>query len=195
MRRQLALDRGWLRTAATSDFIFDLTVFIETCILLARPSDRASCKVIDSKLAEIQRRCNEDEEYCTQRTIRDYSRSSTNSSEKVSILLSKEQLEQYAQDMNDPSLRPSRSIAPSVDETTRGDDRSHRTLRDDTDAISSTQAPPSTASVRRVSMAEESKQHVDKIGMDSKFPPLYPRPSGHRRAFSRIRQALISCFG
>ncbi|CAI6287386.1 unnamed protein product [Periconia digitata] len=153
---------------ATSDLIVDLAAFIESRILLADPSERATCQEIETRFARLQRLCNASDDYCTRRTIRPPVRSSTGGSNKVPVSLSAEQLAAYDENLRDSASHRALSITPSAYEN---------------DMISASGGTFSTHSTQQI------------VEKDKVVGPLRgERPTLRARFPERMRRIIESCF-
>ena len=71
-----------------TDFVLDLLQLIQSGMLRMAPSKRAGCDAIVRQLKEIAQCCDQDDGYCTQRSIRPISKTSSDLSEVVSVTYS-----------------------------------------------------------------------------------------------------------
>lgn len=134
--------------SASSDFIMDLLDLVENHLLRLRVSQRASCEEIVSKLKTIKDLCDRNEQYCVQKTPRDFVRTATELSDKlVQVSLSDEMKDEYIRNINpDSRIRPVPSETmikrPAASEMDDERSRTGEEVSDDTPNASGLQIKP-----------------------------------------------------
>ena len=103
-----------------TEFVLDILQLIESSMLRMAPAKRAGCDAIVRQLEAIAQRCNQDAGYCTQRSIRPISKTSSDLSEIVPVTYSNNKkaelaiIDAYSPQTSDPEVFVLQVDGPSL---------------------------------------------------------------------------------